>query len=187
MIKIESKRRKLEKLAAENPGAVIIDVTSHAQDEFIRLSPFYPNGGIPVPFMEGVYSESVEGIWQGLKVFEKYFTDPVEFKAYGIDPSKFKITKMKNLKRTCKKFGWLRGHKKGDGYIPYIQARKEIYVPTYFWMLEHRCADLVDKLRSLSNEKTVILLDYDTNPDIEDYKKPLSHASLIKRYIEEHP
>jgi len=29
----------------------------------------------------------------------------------------------------------------------------------------------------------VVLLDYDTNSDIEDPKKPLSHASLIVRYI----
>ena len=187
MIIIESHKKKITTLEKNYPGAVIIDVTSHAQDDFIQFSPFYPNGGIPVPGMEGVYSESVEGIWQGLKVFEKYFENPEEFKKYGVDFSSFKNATMKNIKRTYRKFGPMYGHKLGDEYLPYIKARKEIYVPSYFWMLEHKCVDLLEKLRTLSKEKTVILLDYDTNPDIDDSRKPLSHASLIKRYIEEHP
>jgi hypothetical protein len=35
-----------------------------------------------------------------------------------------------------------------------------------------------------SKTKTIILLDYDTNDDIENASKPLSHASLIKRYVD---
>jgi hypothetical protein len=34
-----------------------------------------------------------------------------------------------------------------------------------------------------SQSRTVVLLDYDTNDDIENAGKPLSHASLIKKYI----
>lgn len=30
----------------------------------------------------------------------------------------------------------------------------------------------------------MILLDYDTNENVEDASKPLSHASLIKAYVE---
>ncbi|MGN0088780.1 MAG: DUF6939 family protein [Candidatus Limimorpha sp.] len=44
------------------------DVTSQARDGLVRLSPFYPHGGIPVPFSEGYTAACVEGIWQGLKV-----------------------------------------------------------------------------------------------------------------------
>ena len=32
---------------------------------------------------------------------------------------------------------------------------------------------------------SVILLDYDTNDDVENTTKPLSHVSLIKKFIEE--
>jgi hypothetical protein len=32
--------------------------------------------------------------------------------------------------------------------------------------------------------RTVVLLDYETNSDIEDLTKPLSHASLVKRHLE---
>ena len=70
MIIIESKRKKLENILKKYPGALIVDVTSKATDGLVKLSPFYPHGGIPVPFSEGYTSACVEGIWQGLKVFE---------------------------------------------------------------------------------------------------------------------
>ena len=52
MIVIESKRRKRENILKEYPNVVIADVTSQATDGLVRLSPFYPHGGIPVPFSE---------------------------------------------------------------------------------------------------------------------------------------
>ena len=55
MIVIESKRRKRENILKKYPDVVIADVTSHATDELVKLSPFYPHGGIPVPFSK-VYS-----------------------------------------------------------------------------------------------------------------------------------
>ena len=50
MIVIESKRSKRENILKEYPNAVIVDVTSQATDGLVRLSPFYPHGGIPLPF-----------------------------------------------------------------------------------------------------------------------------------------
>ena len=68
MIIIESKRKKIENIRKNYPYAVIADVTSQARDGLVGLSPFYPHGGIPVPFSEGYTAACVEGIWQGLKV-----------------------------------------------------------------------------------------------------------------------
>ena len=48
MIIIESKRKKRENILKKYPDAIIADVTSHAEDDLIKLSPFYPHGGIPV-------------------------------------------------------------------------------------------------------------------------------------------
>ena len=53
MIAIESKRRKRENILKKYPNAVIADVTSQVTDGLMKLSPFYPHGGIPVPFSEG--------------------------------------------------------------------------------------------------------------------------------------
>ena len=177
MILVKSKRCSTEKLLREFPNAVICDVTSHASDELVKLSPFYPHGGIPVPFSPGWTAMSVEAVWQGLKVFE----------SEGVDTSVFRNETMKNLKRTQKRFGRTLGHQKGVNgkeMLGYVEARKRIYLPVYLWVLEHKAAAAVERLRELARTHTLILLDYNTNPDVEDASSPLSHASLIKAYLE---
>ena len=174
MIIIESRRKSLESLKVKYPDAMIIDVTSKAQGEFVKFSPFYPNGGIPVPFTDGLVAVCVEGIWQGLKVFE----------TADVDRSFFSKRDMKNLKR---KYGKCLGHRKGvhgEELLDYLTARKLIYLPCYKWVLENRLQKLVTAVRIISKNKPVVLLDYNTNPDVNNPKSPLSHASLIKAYIE---
>ena len=177
MIIIESKRKPLQSLKEQYPDAMIIDVTSHAVDEFVKFSPFYPNGGIPVPFTDGLVAVSVEGIWQGLKVFEDA----------DVDTTFFSKREMKNMKRTTSKYGPCLGHRKGvygEELLGYIEARKQIYLPCYKWVLENKLKKLVTAVRIISKNKPVVLLDYNTNPDVNNPKSPLSHASLIKSYIE---
>lgn len=178
MIIVESKRKKPATILKKYPDAILADVTSGAKDGLVKLSPFYPHGGIPVPFSEGYTATCVEAIWQGLKVFE----------SCDIDVQMFQNDTMKNIKRTVRRFGKPLGHRKGVNgteLLGYIEARKQIYIPTYRWVLENKVAHIIERLRSTSNEgKTIVLLDYDTNADVEDPKKPLSHASLIKAYAE---
>ena len=177
MIVIESKRKKPETILKNYPGAILADVTSSAKGKLVQLSPFFPHGGIPVPFSEGYTASCVEAIWQGLKVFEHN----------DVDVSLFANTTMKGLKRTVRKYGKPLGHRKGvhgTELLGYIEARKQIYIPTYRWVLEHKVTDIIARLREASKTKTIVLLDYDTNADVEDGNKPLSHASLIKAYAE---
>ena len=42
----------------------------------------------------------------------------------------------------------------------------------------------LDKLRTILETRDVVLLDYNLNPDNADKSKPLSHAELIKMYLE---
>jgi hypothetical protein len=173
-IVVQSRRRRLSNIQADFPDAIILDVTSKGETPWVKFSPFYPHGQIPVPFYPGWTSQSVEGIWQGLKVFE----------SEGIDRSKMQITDMKNLKRTQRKHGKCQGHKAGEQLLTYLEARKLIYLPTYHWVLENPLSPLVEQLRELAQSQTVILLDYETNGDVENTKKPFSHACLIKYYLE---
>ena len=178
MIVIESKRRKAANILKEYPDAILADVTSHATDDLVKLSPFYPHGGIPVPFSEGYTAMCVEAIWQGLKVFE----------SADVDVEMFRNGTMKNIKRTVRRFGKPLGHRKevnGTELLGYIEARKQIYIPTYRWVLENKVASIIERLKRASEEgKTIVLLDYDTNADVENGKTPLSHASLVKAYVE---
>lgn len=177
MIIIESKRKKRENILKQYPNAIIADVTSNATDDLVKLSPFYPHRDIPVPFSEGITATCVEAVWQGLKVFESADVDVHMFQNYT----------MRNIKRTVRKYGKPMGHRKGvygKELLGYIEARKQIYIPTYQWMLEHKVPHIIERLREASKTKTIILLDYNVNCDVDDPKRPLSHAFLIKAYAE---
>src|SRR6476469_11205361 len=121
-------RESLQKRYGED--AVILDLTSRGQPPWLRFSPFYPHGDIPVPFSPGQFSMTVEGIWQGLKVFE----------SADVDKSKLTITSMKGIKRTSQTYGKVLGHRAGltgDELLSYAEARRLIYLPSYRWVLDN--------------------------------------------------
>lgn len=170
-IQVASRRRARASVEAEWPGAVVLDVTSRGPEPWVRFSPFYPHGDIPVPFSDGT-AASVEGIWQALKVFE----------GADVDPSRLTVTSMRGIKRTVRRYGPVRGHRaglEGADLLPYGRARREIYLPAYRWVLENKVADLVEEVRRLGE---VVLLDYTVNGDVDDLSRPLSHAALIGRF-----
>ncbi|WP_219464942.1 DUF6939 family protein [Nonomuraea rhizosphaerae] len=172
-VHVASRRRTT--LHRDFPGALILDVTSRAAEPWVRLSPFYPHGGIPVPGHPDRTSQSVEGVWQALKVFA---TEPEDFTKLG-------VTTMKGIKRTVRRLGPPLGHRLDGRLLGYEEARRALYLPAYRWMLDHRAADLVGELRDLAGRRTVVLLDYTTNGDVADLSAPLSHAALVARRVGE--
>lgn len=58
-------------------------------------------------------------------------------------------------------------------------------LPTYRWVLDNCLQDELEQLREIAVEWTVVLLDYQTNGDLDDLSTPLSHAALVKRYLED--
>lgn len=176
VVHVASRRRGQASLAAAYPGATVLDVTSRGPQPWVRLSPFYPHGGIPVPFSPGTVGQSVEGIWQALKVFD----------TADVDPGKLTATGMTGLKRTVRRFGQVHGHRRGlagDTLLDYESARRQIYLPVYRWVLEHRAAEQVEALRELAAAGDLVLLDYTTNGDVTDLATPLSHAALVRRHL----
>lgn len=180
MIYIENKKRKIERIQAQYPGADILDITSSSNLSYAKLlSPFYPHGNIPIPFTPNAFAMSVEGIWQGLKVFE----------TCDIDTSMFYNKTMKDLKRTARKYGNPLGHRKGiygTELLNYFDARMQIYLPSYKWVLDNvpRVHTLVQRIAERAKDHDIVFLDYNTNDDYRDLSSPLSHAGLVKLYIE---
>lgn len=178
MIYVVNRKRKEENIKKDYPNAIILDITS--KSAYARkLSPFYPHGGIPIPFSEGLTAESVEGIWQGLKVFEH------EDVCYD----SFRNSSMQNLKRTVRKLGYPKGHRKGvkgNELLDYLSARILIYLPTYKWVLDNvpDVHSIVERIKNKAQESDIVLLDYNTNLDFRNLSSPLSHAGLVKLYIE---
>ncbi|WP_254549859.1 DUF6939 family protein [Catellatospora tritici] len=175
-VHVASARLGAATLARRFPGATVVDVTSRGEQPWVRLSPFYPHGGIPVPFTPGVTSMSVEGVWQALKVLDDA----------DVDPSKLTVTAMRGIKRAPHRGGTVRGHRRGlhgTELLGYEQARREIYLPTYLFQLEQRAADVVADLRALAQAGSVVLLDYTVNGEVTDLATPLSHAALIRHHL----
>lgn len=180
MIYVVNKKRKLENVKEEFPNAVILDITSTSDMRYAQiLSPFYPHMNIPIPFTDGLTATCVEAVWQGLKVFE----------GADVDFATFRNNTMRDLKRTVRKYGMPKGHRKGaygTELLGYFDARMLIYLPTYKWVLDnvsevHR---VVERIREQSKIQDIVFLDYNTNIDFRDVSKPLSHAGLVKLYIE---
>ncbi len=175
---LESRRRKNKTLKKRYPDATVIDLTSRAHKPWVKFSPTYLHGGIPVPNSAGFTAMSVEGVWQGLKVFEKE----------GIDTSRFELKQTRGVKRSSKIHGPVKGHQAGvrdETLLNYVAARKQIYLPTYRWVLENKLTEELEELRRLSAEGDVVLLDFETNADIKNVNHPLSHASLVIAWIED--
>ena len=181
MIYIENKKRKVEKIQGEYPNAIILDITSNSEIQDAKiLCPFYPHRNIPIPFTEELKATCVEAIWQGLKVFEDA----------DVDFATFRNDTMRDLKRTVKKYGIPKGHRKGaygKELLGYFEARMLIYLPTYKWELDNvpKVHHVIERIKEQNKVQDIVLLDYNTNIDFRDASKPLSHAGLVKLYIEE--
>lgn len=181
MIYIENKRRKIDGIRKLYPDADILDVTSSSTLRYAQLlSLFFPHGGIPIAGdSRGMTAKSVEGIWQGLKVFENE----------GICFDSFNNTTMKNLKRTVRMYGKPLGHQYGvysKELLDYLSARIKIYLPSYKYVLENvdSVKEIVGRIKERSFTNDIVFLDYNTNTDYMNAKAPLSHAGLLKMYIE---
>ena len=180
MIYVVNKKRKLEKVKEDFPNATILDITSTYNMRYAQiLSPFYPHMNIPIPFTEGLTATCVEAVWQGLKVFD----------GADVDFATFRNDTMRDLKRTVRKYGMPKGHRKGaygKELLGYFEARMLIYLPTYKWVLDNvpEVHHVVERIKEQSKIHDIILLDYNTNIDFRDASKPLSHAGLVKLYIE---
>lgn len=181
---VANRRRGLHRLTLAYPGHIFCDVTKNSDDEdFVRLSPFYPHSGIPVPFAHCA-AESVEGLWQGLKVFRR-----IDGTIEDIDTGCLNNRTQKGIKRTLRAKGRSQclGHRCIDSgtLLDYVAARRLIYVPAYRFMLEHRAQRAIDKLVTIRKRSPIVLLDYSTNVDIDNIRTPLSHAGLVRDYMAE--
>ena len=94
---------------------------------------------------------------------------------------------MSGIKRGGKSRGAVHGHRFGLGskvLLGYREARMTIYLPAYKWVLENRLSAQVEELRRIATDKDIVLLDYETNGDVDDLSSPLSHAALVKFHLE---
>eukprot|EP01087_Luapelamoeba_hula_P009832 TRINITY_DN2572_c0_g1_i1.p1 TRINITY_DN2572_c0_g1~~TRINITY_DN2572_c0_g1_i1.p1 ORF type:complete len:511 (+),score=90.12 TRINITY_DN2572_c0_g1_i1:237-1769(+) len=178
---IRSKRTSAEVMRKlkELDNAVIIDVSNKSTDtRWGKFCMGYPHGGIPVPFDKS-FAMSAEGIFEGLKVFE----------GHDVDKTTLMNRSMKGIQRLERRngrlLGWRRGLVPSAPMLNSKEARFQILLPTYYYILSNLLKTEVAALRSMLAEGTrLVFLDTVTASRIHDYDKPLSTAYLIKRFLE---
>ena len=146
-----------------------IDVSRYGPDPWRRLSPFVaaPHPlGIPGYWTYGSFDQSypgyfgdtVEGIWQGLKVIQGE-TDVALFKG-----------------RARKRRGKPEGHDYGRyRLLTYAEAKALIYIPLYLSFL-HQHQTLLDTVTD------AVFVDVSYQPDTLG-PKPISHAALLADFL----
>ncbi|MFC1698014.1 DUF6939 family protein [Nanoarchaeota archaeon] len=170
MVNVKFVNRAKGELYNLNPSDNIcsIDVSSYAKKPFKLLSPFTHSDKflIPVPSMEGTFSHSVEGIWQGLKIIDEI-----------IDESLFK-------RKPHKRKGKVIAHKFGEKILDFYNARIDIYLPSYYFYLDNYAPkEALDfLLREQRGGKKVYLYDVEDNGDIQN-PKPYAHAAALATYL----
>ena len=97
---------------------------------------------------------------------------------------------MVGLKRTISRYGHPLGHQKGINskeLLDYFEARMLIYLPSYRWVLENvpEVVDIIERIKQRNITNDIVFLDYNTNIDFCNISSPISHAGLIKLYIED--
>ncbi len=132
-----------------------------------ELSPFIQYGKIPIPGMKRKHSDTVEGIWQGLKIIKG-----------NIDNSYFKG------KGRIRK-GKPEGHLFNNSKISYIQARKKIYTSAWDFVWENRIDESLKKkfIQDAITNIPQYFFDVDNNGDIFNKNEPYAHSAYIVELI----
>jgi hypothetical protein len=148
-------------------GATVYDVSSYADPPYCTLSPMWPHGGIPVPGMPGTTSDSVEGIWQGLKVIGGK-TAPRYFSGQG-----------------QKRGGKPRGHQHGDKLLGIVEAREKIYRVSNEWVLANRVdpALIAQFIEQAFAGVAQYFHDVSDNGSISNPDEGWAHAAVLVQYL----
>lgn len=80
----------------------------------------------------------------------------------------------------------VKGDASPNALLGYVDAKKQIYLPAYKWVLDNapKAKAAILELRKILETRDVVLLDYNTSQKIDDPREPLSHAFLIKLFLE---
>lgn len=185
---VVGRRQHMRRETLRGAGYLVLDVTAKSDsDVWGQFAPSHPHGGIPVPGWGGALrANSVEGVWQALKVFE----------TEGFDPTLFHTTRRHAIQRNSNAargsfLGHLWGapaadtstqaHKRRStteqeeeeeeeegGKLQVLlnaqDAHREIYVPAYEFVLRERMGHTVTLLMGLLLEgQRLALVDNDVH------------------------
>jgi len=146
-----------------------INVSSYGNAPYNVFSPFTysPDFKIPVPGQHDTYASSVESIWQGLKVIG----GKTDFEMFGRKPKK--------------RSGLVDGHLLGEDIVGTSEARDRIYKPSYFFYVGRLVpSGIKEDIIKRALENSVYFYDVDSNMDMNDESRSLSHSVFLKQFFD---
>lgn len=157
MIEVIDKTNQERMLKLQRLGYILIDLTRFSKDDVYRkFHPSYPHGDVPIPEFPEYKAQSVEGIWEGLKLFE----------TTGIDADKFHSTDPMNLIRTEEIYGEYLGHRYGtDTILTEKDAYEFIYKPLYAWQVQVKLKKEFEILKELYKKTSMVWIVDDVYDD----------------------
>lgn len=170
------KRQKDRIARLVGSGYLPVDVSCTSTDPtFRRFSPIHPHGPLPVPGLADAVSWTVEGAWNGLKVFE----------GEGIDASRFSVRAKKRSafqRRAGGARGSLVGFLHGGRLVSAAEAAAAVYEPCYARCIaEHLRAETAFLVALVREGNRVALLD--SCPAADDEEAAPSHAHVLRAHL----
>jgi hypothetical protein len=147
-----------------------LDVSSYGQKPYKQFSPFTysPDFKIPVPGQKDVFACSVESIWQGLKIIE----GATDLGMFSEKPQKRK--------------GPVQGHLLDEGVVGIVEAREDIYKPSYTYYVDNFVdGNVKEMVLEKALKKGVSFYDVEPNLDIRK-SSPLAHSVFLKMFFEDY-
>ena len=151
----------------------VIDISQQGEHPFCMLSFDYQHGRIPVPGLDGMFSESVTGVLEGLRlVSRRGLPGKVDF-GYFVGPGR---------ERPVKSGYWATGYSYRGRCVDLAEARRRILIPAYLWVLSHKAGAALSKVRKRADQHDVWL--WDGYPSCEiNAPERLSAAATLAAYL----
>ena len=125
------------------PNAKAIDISTDAEIPWDRLSPTYQHGQIPVPGLHRMFTESVQGAFEGLKLIGKIGQPGKINPGYFTGPGR--VRELKNKE-------WLVGWSYHGLRVSLPDAYRYILIPTYLWMLQNKAYAVLARLKQIGRK-----------------------------------
>lgn len=154
-------------------GAPSINISIKGEEPWNRLSWDYQHGQIPVPGFKGMYSETVRGIYEGLKLIGQVGKRGKINPGYFVGPGR---------ERTLDKEEWLLGFSVDGICCGIVEFNDRVLTAAYDWVLKNRAHDVVYNLKQLVAKHTEAGEDLYVYDGIENGHR-LEHDVLSPAFI----
>lgn len=154
---------------------LVLDIRSTAEHPYCCLSFDYQHGQIPVPGLRGNYGESVTGIFEALRLIGPIGKPGRINYGYFAGPGR---------ERSCRMGEWMTGWSYYGRCVDIFEARRQILIPAYRWVLENKAAAACFKVRKLASQRAIGLYDGHESANIRAPER-LSAAAILTAYLDD--